>query len=402
VEILAGFALGFVERGRLDPAPFLAIRPWLLLFAAVTAARFGWPLRLTFYAAALLLSALSQALLLGWLGAPDPWTGAVRGLAAGALIALPLDLLVQTARRLGRRRAVATVAVVLAALLALPPVLGAYHRLAWHRAGGPPAPAKPRLLLMTALPIVWGEGGAFDPESRPAEAYRLLQDEFDVALLDSLDEPSLASGRLLLLAQPRWLAPAELVALDSWVRRGGRALILTDPTLAWPSELPVGDVRRPPPVGLLSPLLGHWGLSLAPPAAPEPLTANIGGRKLALHAPGMLHSSTLSCNIRHPFAADCRIGAGRALVLADADLLRDDLWLAPPRFGESPFSRTADNGLLVADILDDLAGIDRPRRLPPIAWLARGGPVREAVLATLAALLLLAAAALLLRRRAGR
>ena len=38
--------------------------------------------------------------------------------------------------------------------------------------------------------------------------------------------------------------------------------ILTDPVLVWPSELALSDIRRPPPVGLLGPLLTHWGLRL--------------------------------------------------------------------------------------------------------------------------------------------
>ena len=130
--------------------------------------------------------------------------------------------------------------------------------------------ANPDLMLMTALPLIWGEGGAFDPASRPQLSYKQLQREFRVRPLDVLDEAGLASGRLLLLAQPRVLAPVELVALDAWVRGGGRALILTDPLLLWPSALPIGDVRRPPAIGLLGPLLAHWGLALDPPAEARP------------------------------------------------------------------------------------------------------------------------------------
>jgi hypothetical protein len=87
-------------------------------------------------------------------------------------------------------------------------------------------------MLMTGLPIVWGEAGPFDPASKPAAAYVELQREFAFRPVDVLDADSLGRGKLLFLAQPQRLAPAELAALDAWIRGGGRALILTDPMLA--------------------------------------------------------------------------------------------------------------------------------------------------------------------------
>ena len=68
--------------------------------------------------------------------------------------------------------------------------------------------AKPELTLMTGLPLVWGETGPFDPASRPAAAYASLRREFAVRPIDYLDAPALGDSRLLLLAQPRTLAPA--------------------------------------------------------------------------------------------------------------------------------------------------------------------------------------------------
>jgi len=221
-------------------------------------------------------------------------------------------------------------------------------------------------MLMTALPLIWGEGGAFDPASRPQQSYKKLQKEFRVRPLDVLDEAGLASGRLLLLAQPRALAPAELVALDEWVRGGGRALILTDPVLVWPSALPIGDVRRPPPIGLLGPLLAHWGLALDPPAeaGPEPAlieTAN-GRRRIVMGAPGRLRKQSGACRIARLYLASCAIGRGRAILLADADLLHDETWLRP---GTSEDARPiSDNPLLIADYLDVLAGLSRARHGP--------------------------------------
>ena len=72
------------------------------------------------------------------------------------------------------------------------------------------------------------------------------------------DGAELAKGRLLLMAHPLAQTAENLVALDAWVRRGGRVLLLADPMLEWPSKRPLGDPLRPPPMfadtGLLAPL----------------------------------------------------------------------------------------------------------------------------------------------------
>jgi hypothetical protein len=236
-------------------------------------------------------------------------------------------------------------------------------------------------MLMTGLPLVWGEQGPFDPGSKPAAAYADLGEEFDFRPVDVLDEATLARGRLLFLAQPQRLAPAELAALDGWIRSGGRALILADPMLTWPSELPPGDIRRPPPVTLLAPLLHHWRLALDAPAEPRPVESRWEGRRVALDSPGRFRSGGPNCAVGPAdWTAVCRLGRGRVRLVADADLLRDSLWTA------------ADNPAVVGGWLDELAGISRPRPRP-------GRPVWA--VAAFAAVLLTAAAGigLLLRRR---
>lgn len=358
---------GFADSPRADALAFLALRPWLLVAGALLVAGLGWRLRLAAYGLGLAAAGAAEAALLAALGNPDPWPETLRGLAGGALLLAPLDLLLGLARRRGRAAA-AVAALAAALLLALPPVAAGWRR-AMAGPEGPAAPAAPRpaVALMTALPIVWGEGGFFDPASRPALAYRALQEEFEMRPIDVLDAPSLAGSRLLLLAQPRWLAPAELVALDAWVRGGGRALILTDPSLAWESALPLGDIRRPPPAGLLKPLLDHWGLALEPGEGGA-RRLSVGGRLLALEAPGRFRRAGAACAVAHPQVAHCRIGRGRALLIADADLMRDALWTAPGPGGDRRDRRRADNPLVLADLLDRLAGLDRPRRRDPVAW----------------------------------
>lgn len=235
-------------------------------------------------------------------------------------------------------------------------------------------------MLMTGLPLVWGEKGPFDPGSRPAAAYVELAGEFHFRPVDVLDPPTLARGRLLLLAQPKRLAPAELASLDSWIRSGGRALILTDPMLNWPSELPLGDIRRPPPVGLLAPLLGHWGLALDPPAEPGAVDARWNGRRIRLDSPGRLRGAGRGCAVAEGgWTASCELGRGKARVVADADLIRDPLWAS------------AANSAAVRDWLHELAGTSPPPRANRTT-LAVG-------IAALALLLAGAATGVLLRRR---
>lgn len=214
------------------------------------------------------------------------------------------------------------------------------------------AEPRPQVMLMTGLPLVWGEKGPFEAGARPAAAYVELSREFDFRPVDLLDAKTLGRGRLLFLAQPQRLAPAELAALDGWIRAGGRALILTDPMLAWPSELPPGDIRRPPRVGLLAPLLGHWRLALEPPAKSSEVAARWNGRRILLDSPGHLRSGSPACIVgEEGWTALCRLGRGTARLVADADLMRDSLWT----------SRAADNPAVVGEWLDELAGEPRPR-----------------------------------------
>lgn len=257
-----------------------------------------------------------------------------------------------------------------------------------------PAEAGPSVMLMTGLPLVWGEKGPFDSTARLQEAYSRLSQEFRFRPVDVLDATTLARGRLLFLAQPNRLAPAELTALDGWIRSGGRALILTDPMLSWPSELPLGDIRRPPPVGLLGPLLGHWRLALEAPAEPSEVGASWNGRRIRLQSPGRFRSSGPDCAVGpEGWTAVCRLGLGRVRLVADADLMRDSLW-AP----DGPERPAAENPAVVGEWLDELAGTARHRpRLAP----AGGNGARRAWIAA-AMLAVLAGIGLLLHRRRNR
>lgn len=201
--------------------------------------------------------------------------------------------------------------------------------------------------VMSALPLFWRSGER--PDTLIAQAREqnyLAVSRWRLDPIDRLDGDSLARHDSLLLAQPRLLSPRELVALDDWVRRGGRALILADPLLLWPSDLPLGHALRPPLTSLLDPVLRHWGLELAP--VPQ---GKVAVERMVLASGHVLMLAGASRFVRVGGAcavhdagvmATCRIGRGQARLIADADLLDDRLWLSDRARPHAMAARSAD------------------------------------------------------------
>lgn len=188
----------------------------------------------------------------------------------------------------------------------------------------------PAVGLMGTIPIYWGESdslaSAINGKGEAHWARQELERSYRLEPLDVLDAASLEPLDYLLLAQPRALAPAENVAVDAWVRQGGNLLLFADPMMTGESRFAIGDRRRPLDVALLSPLLGHWGLTLefvedqpggmalreiagvaVPVALPGRFVAADGSGDCTVSADGLL--------------ARCALGRGRATILADAAVL---------------------------------------------------------------------------------
>lgn len=184
---------------------------------------------------------------------------------------------------------------------------------------------------------------------------------------------ALGTASLLLVAQPRPPGPAALVAIDGWVRGGGRTLILTDPALRWPSDLAWGDPRRAPIDDGLGPLLLHWGLELEPPRGGKALIVRgVEGRRLHIAAPGRFIKRGGVCAVMHGgLMADCPIGQGRALLFADADLLHDLLWIGPGAAGATRAGRLADNAAFIIDQIDKLGGRAGHRQADRVDWTTK-------------------------------
>lgn len=225
--------------------------------------------------------------------------------------------------------------------------------------------------LMTTLPLQWSEGGIeadLAKDAQPHPAFSRLSEHYDIRPIDDLGALSPIQGQILLLAQPRAFAPSELVRLDNWVRQGGQLLILADPALQWGSLYGLGDRRRPLFTSMLSPLFNHWGLELVLPLADEvPATIRkIGKFNIRSVTPGeWLPQGSVrksGCIISaQGLLADCRIGKGRAILVADADLLDAAFWEGQGMrmvTGADEFANMAFiQGLLTA--LQNNKGLDR-------------------------------------------
>jgi ABC-type uncharacterized transport system len=197
------------------------------------------------------------------------------------------------------------------------------------------SPKQPsKISLLTALPLFWLEGQfgeAVTGVDQRAPLVQKLSERFEVSPLDALSGATLKNVDVLVLAQPRALAPAELVELDRWVRAGGKLLIFADPMLDWPSLYPMGDPRRPPLVTLLDPLFDHWGLDLSAPEVEQGREIiELDGEKLALVGAGhwtLEDKAKGLCTTRaNDFLAQCALGKGRVLLLGDADVLDSRVW----------------------------------------------------------------------------
>lgn len=215
------------------------------------------------------------------------------------------------------------------ALVALALLLGAW--LLAGRGLGRDADADQPLGLFTSLPILWTEQadirGMLSEQAAPHWARAVIERHGRVRALDTLID--IRGLDRLVIAQPRPLSPEENVALDDWVRKGGRLLLLADPMLTQESAFSLGDRRRPQDVVLLSPILGRWGLELrfddAQPAgeresAGEAIPVNLPG-EMALRKGGLDSRCAIGPD---GLVARCTVGKGHVTVVADAAVLEPE------------------------------------------------------------------------------
>ena len=198
-------------------------------------------------------------------------------------------------------------------------------------------PQRPVLHIMSSIPLQWGDATmtqVASGEAQPSPLFEALAEKNRAVVIDDFQKLDRTDNIPLLLIQPRALAPRELVQLDEWIGKGGVAIIFADPVLDWPSEYPLGDRRRPLFTSLLNPLFGHWGLQLALPTdvASEAQATAAGQYALSTKSAGIWvkgknATPAAQCVIREDeLIAYCSIGKGKALLIADADILQDAQW----------------------------------------------------------------------------
>jgi ABC-type uncharacterized transport system involved in gliding motility auxiliary subunit len=316
-------------------------------------------------------------------------------------------------------------------------------------------PEKPRVGLMTTLPMTFG----FDPTAQrmrqPWVIVSQLQQAFEVRNLEPDASTIPADLDVLMLVHPKLLPAATLYAIDQYVMNGGRLLLFLDPSAE--QDLAGGDPTNPfggdGRASELEPLLTAWGIRYRADQAlgddeyaltvsgggqpmrhlgflglderalepADPVTGGLGMINLAttgwlqpLEGAGtsftpLLTSSELAAPIpaarfaepgepsdlfegfkpsgRH-YALAARVagklpsaypdgppegaslppgathqtqsgGESGLIVVADTDLLADQLWTRTPSYlGQTYVEAWADNGHFVMNALDNLAGSD--------------------------------------------
>ena len=176
------------------------------------------------------------------------------------------------------------------------------------RQAGDDAPRqKPRLALISSLPLLFGEQFGLDTPRPPA--METIEARYTIIPLAVADAASLKGFSQLLMAHPRAQPADVLVELDAWVRAGGRVVLLADPRLKWESRRPLGDPLRPPPDFADTGLLAHWGVRLGVDEEGE----------------GVLRATSAACTVGSgALLAECRVGRGTARIIADADFMLSD------------------------------------------------------------------------------
>ena len=182
--------------------------------------------------------------------------------------------------------------------------------------------------LFSTLPIYWGEGDMaeiLDGSNSRDWVRDIIEQRFDIEPLDTVESDAIDGLDRIIMAQPRPLAPSENVALDNWVRAGGRLLIFADPLLTRHSDFALGDRRRPQDVVLLSPILTRWGLELrfddAQPSEERLISAS--GNQYPVNLAGQfVATGDGKCTISEAgLFAWCSVGNGRVTLMADAAIL---------------------------------------------------------------------------------
>lgn len=202
--------------------------------------------------------------------------------------------------------------------------------------------------LVTSLPIYWPDGAALDDLANPAVALpwtrQALEKDYTLHPFDTLSPATDAGEPLpgletpegvindldkldrLAIIQPRGLSPQDNVALDDWVRGGGRLLLVLDPLLTGHYETAIFDPRHPAGSALIPPVVARWGLAMSydemQPMELRAVEARHGLLPVVMGGQiSIVDPDAASCELdAESVIAYCAIGEGRVTLVADAAL----------------------------------------------------------------------------------
>ena len=205
--------------------------------------------------------------------------------------------------------------------------------------------------LMTSLPLYWPLGGEMDAlvsgETELSWVRQRLERRYEIVPLESFVEDTVApeSGGIasslsgmerLLVVQPRAVGSSDNVALDQWVRDGGRLLYAIDPMLAGQYDVPWGDPAHPIVHALVPPVFARWGLEVqfieAQPFALRDLDYGAGQLPVLMAGEFLLAKPSDDASeddiaargvcelLAEGTIARCQVGKGQVTAIADAAL----------------------------------------------------------------------------------
>jgi ABC-type uncharacterized transport system involved in gliding motility auxiliary subunit len=128
---------------------------------------------------------------------------------------------------------------------------------------------KPKLGVLSTLPLESGTGGMLaqlQGNAQPLAIYEQLRQSFDVQMLPPDSDRIPADVSTLLVAHPAGFSDRTVYAIDQFVLRGGRAIILVDPLSELAGQMGQGLGGQPGPdvTSNLAPLFRSWGVEFDP------------------------------------------------------------------------------------------------------------------------------------------
>jgi ABC-type uncharacterized transport system involved in gliding motility auxiliary subunit len=134
-----------------------------------------------------------------------------------------------------------------------------------HRLGNP---TRPRLGILSTIPLEAGPGGimaAIQGQSAPFILYEQLAQSFDLKPVDPNSDRIPPEVKTLLIIHPAGLPPRVLYAVDQFVMRGGKAIVIVDPlSELMGAQQQQGMPAQAPVSSDLAPLFKAWGVAYDP------------------------------------------------------------------------------------------------------------------------------------------